>query len=473
LPRLFFSKRVATAAHTKTTRTVIKPQALFHTTSRTHITKMSKSRSKAANASTSVVSVASDADIADVDESTAPVIVKRKGLNAAAPAAAAATSTSTDKKRARASTSSVRSAKAEKKKPSKTSKAAAAQQDDVETEPEAELETEAEPEAEAELEEPAPKKRKSRTPSAASTTASTTTTKTRKPRANASTASTASVGGTAKTKTKTKTAVDVDEGASSKSKSKTKSNSKSKTKAKAAADDADGDVEAAVTSIEEFAATWQPWGAKGRATPEAWREWCEVLKAMSELPLAVWQRCKRAADKATRKKRNGPKRERDVLATMQAHAARIEATLSDAEFAQLDGKWLADVLFDGAVPAAELGTSGDLEALAARVTAQQAPAATVYAVAVAKGFKPLGIVSCRKNDEVGKQLADAAVRVNRKLPMRHMEQSPFGEIAADVKYLPAPVAAAVGADDVDADADDVDAGDADADADADDVDADA
>lgn len=467
MPRLFFSKRVATATHTKTTRTVIKPQALFHTTSRTHITKMSKSRSKAANASTSVVSVASDADIADVDESTAPVIVKRKGLNAAAPAAAAATSTSTDKKRARASTSSVRSAKAEKKKPSKTSKAAAAQQDDVETEPEAELETEAEAEAEAELEEPAPKKRKSRTPSAASTTASTTTTKTRKPRAKASTASTASVGGTAKTKTKTKTAVDVDEDASSKS--KTKSNSKSKTKAKAAADDADGDVEAAVTSIEEFAATWQPWGAKGRATPEAWREWCEVLKAMSELPLAVWQRCKRAADKATRKKRNGPKRERDVLATMQAHAARIEATLSDAEFAQLDGKWLADVLFDGAVPAAELGTSGDLEALAARVTAQQAPAATVYAVAVAKGFKPLGIVSCRKNDEVGKQLADAAVRVNRKLPMRHMEQSPFGEIAADVKYLPAPVAAAVGADDADADADDVDAGDADAD----DVDADA
>jgi hypothetical protein len=204
--------------------------------------------------------------------------------------------------------------------------------------------------------------------------------------------------------------------------------------------------------LEAFAATWQPWGPKGPATPEAWREWCKVLEAMCNLPFAAWARCKKAADKTTKKKSTREKRVRDVIATMRTHATRIAESVSDADFALLDKKWLADITFDGAVPAATLGTSGDLEDLAARVSAQQAPAATVYAVAVAKGFRPLGIVSCRKDDEVGKQLAGEAVLVNKALPMRHMPQTVYGEIAKDVKWVAAaaaPAAAAAAAADAD------------------------
>ena len=190
---------------------------------------------------------------------------------------------------------------------------------------------------------------------------------------------------------------------------------------------------------EDFAA-WQE-ATIARAENSTFKEWVRAKKAFYKGLKALMQ---------ARKKR--PQKLVDSAATSENQLARLlsapeapappkdgekivnETVITAADWASLDGAYLAGHGFEGVFAAADIES--------AALPDKAVPIYTVYRAAVEKGLRPLGIVSeNRKKDkttgtmEYVTNVAEKRVYVGIALPFQKLEASPFAKHNSDRAFL--------------------------------------
>ncbi len=190
---------------------------------------------------------------------------------------------------------------------------------------------------------------------------------------------------------------------------------------------------------EDFAA-WQE-ATIARAEQQPFKDWVRAKKAFYKGLKALMQ---------ARKKR--PQKLVDSAATSENQLARLlsapeaptppkdgekivnETVITAADWASLDGAYLAGHGFEGVFAAADIES--------AALPDKAVPIYTVYRAAVEKGLRPLGIVSeNRKKDkatgimEYVTNVPEKRVYVGIALPFQKLEASPFAKHNSDRAFL--------------------------------------